>query len=430
MKMMGLTSFINFFFSCFCVFTGICLLSNFTSTRTKKMKPFLAKLIGYAIPLALLILLTQGVLSPLKAQETYFPPQGDGWEQRSAEELGFNSALLDEAVQFALDNENSVERDLRIAILKAFSREPYHEIGGPIKERGGPAGMILKDGYIAASWGDLDRVDMTFSVTKSYLSTVAGLAFDRNLIQSIDDRVDQYVWDRTFDGEHNSNITWEHLLNQSSDWYGTLFGIEDWGDRPSRDGDIDEWRGRELREPGTYFKYNDVRVNLLAYSLLQVWREPLPVVLRNEIMDPIGASATWRWYGYDQSWTEIDGRKVQSVSGGGHNGGGMFINTFDQARFGLLFARNGEWNGEQLISEEWIRMARAPSEPNPDYGYMWWTLKGDVDWGDVPDHIYYAAGFGGNYIVIDDANDIVIVTRWLDSSVLGDLVEQVYNAIE
>jgi CubicO group peptidase (beta-lactamase class C family) len=147
-------------------------------------------------------------------------------------------------------------------------------------------------------------------------------------------------------------------------------------------------------------------------------------------MDPIGASATWRWYGYDQSWTEIAGRKVQRVSGGGHNGGGMFINTFDQARFGLLFARNGEWNGEQLISEEWIRMARAPSEPNPDYGYMWWTLKGDADWGDVPDHIYYAAGFGGNYIVIDDANDIVIVTRWLDSSVLGDLVEQVYNAIE
>lgn len=386
--------------------------------------------IRYLALLIVALFSTAGSAATANAQQLYFPPQGDEWEERSAGELGFNLSELDEAVQFALKNENSVDRDLRIAILEAFSREPYHEMGGPVKERGGPAGLIIKNGYIAASWGDVDRVDMTFSVTKSYLSTVAGLAVDRNLIRSVTERVNQYVWDRTFDGEHNSAITWEHLLNQSSDWYGTLFGIEDWGDRPSRNGDIDEWRGRELHEPGTHFKYNDVRVNLLAYSLLQVWRQPLPVVLREEIMDPIGASATWRWYGYDQSWTEIDGMKVQSVSGGGHNGGGMFINTLDQARFGLLFARNGVWNGQSLISEEWIDMARTPSVPNADYGYMWWTLKGDADWGDVPDHIYYAAGFGGNYILVDDENDLVIVTRWLDSSRLGSFVEMVYGAME
>lgn len=378
----------------------------------------------------LLVCASFGLISQANAQQLYYPSQSDRWEERSSDELGFDPTALDEALQFAIDNENSVDRDLRIAILEAFSREPYHEIGGPVKERGGPAGMIIKDGYIAASWGDLDRVDMTFSVTKSYLSTVAGLAVDHNLIQSVDERVNQYVWDRTFDGEHNSKITWEHLLNQSSDWYGTLFGIQDWGDRPPRGSGIDDMRFRELNEPGTYFKYNDVRVNLLAYSLLQVWREPLPVVLRKEVMDPIGASTTWRWYGYDQSWTEVDGMKVQSVSGGGHNGGGMFINTLDQARFGLLFARSGEWNGEQLISEAWIEAARAPSDPNSNYGYMWWTLKGDTDWGDVPDHLYYAAGFGGNYIIVDDENDLVIVTRWLDSSQLGDFVKQIYAAME
>ncbi|MFO7847697.1 MAG: serine hydrolase [Balneolaceae bacterium] len=363
------------------------------------------------------------------AQDLYFPPSGSDWEVRSPGQLGFDSALLDEAVDVALENENSVERDLRIAILKAFSSEPYHEIGGPTKERGGPAGMIIKDGYIAAQWGDTERVDMTFSVTKSYLSTVAGLAVDRGLIRSVDDKLTGYIWDRTFDGEHNSKITWEHLLNQSSDWYGTLFGIEDWGDRPPDEGGIDDWRMRELHEPGTHFKYNDVRVNLLAYSLLQVWREPLPAILRNEIMDPIGASTTWRWYGYEESWTEIDGKKVQSVSGGGHNGGGIFINTLDHARFGLLFARNGSWNGQQLISESWIDHATEPSDANPDYGYMWWLLKGETDWGDVPDHVYYAAGFGGNYIIVDEQNDLVIVTRWLDGSVLGEFVEKVYGAM-
>jgi CubicO group peptidase (beta-lactamase class C family) len=362
------------------------------------------------------------------AQELYFPPAGTEWEEKSPADLGFDNSLLNRAVEFAIENENSVERDLRIAILKAFSREPYHELSGPTRHRGGPAGIIIKDGYIAAKWGDIDRVDMTFSVTKSYLSTVAGIAWDRELID-LNHTVNQYVWDRTFDGEHNSKVSWHHLLNQSSDWSGTLFGLEDWGDRPPREGGIDEWRMRELREPGTHYEYNDVRVNLLAYSLLQVLREPLPAVLRDEIMNPIGASTTWRWIGYDDSWTEIDGLKVQSVSGGGHHGGGIFINTLDQARFGLLFARGGNWDGKQLISREWIDRAKAPSVPNPSYGYMWWTLKGNTDWGVVPDHVYYAAGFGGNFIIVDQENDLVIITRWLDSSLVGDFAEMVYNSI-
>jgi CubicO group peptidase (beta-lactamase class C family) len=368
--------------------------------------------------------------TPLFGQDLYYPPANEDWESRSPGELGLSEEGISEAVEFALANENSVERDLRIAILKAFSHEPYHEISGPVKDRGGPAGMIIKDGYVAASWGDLHRVDMTFSVTKSYLSTVAGIAWDDGLISSMDERVKGYVLSSHFDGEHNSKITWEHLLNQSSDWYGTLFGKQDWGDRPPREGGIDDWRFRELHEPGTHYKYNDVRVNLLAYSLLHVWREPLPRVLKSRIMDPIGASPTWRWFGYDNSFVLVDGLNIQSVSGGGHNGGGLFINTLDQARFGLLFARNGNWDGSRLISEEWIEMAVAPSPAQPSYGYMWWTLKGDTSWEGVPDHLFYAAGFGGNFIVVDRENDLVIVTRWLDSSRLGELVSKIYAAMD
>ena len=367
--------------------------------------------------------------STMYAQHDYVPPAGD-WEYINPEVAGFLPGELNDLSQFAMDNENSVERDLRLAILKAFSREPYHELAGPVKERGGPAGLIIKDGYIVAQWGDPERVDMTFSVTKSYLSTVAGLAWDRGLMKNTDDLVKEYVWDRTFHGEHNGAITWHHLLNQSSDWTGTHFGLEDWGDRPPREGGIDEWRMRELRTPGTHYEYNDVRVNVLAYSLLQVFREPLPVVLREKIMDPIGASTTWRWFGYDDSWAMVDGLKMQSVSGGGHHGGGLFINTFDQARFGLLFARRGIWGGERLLSEQWIDMAKAPSEPNPAYGYMWWTLKGNTQWDGVPDHVYYASGFGGNYIIIDEEKDLVVVLRWIDNSVLGEFMNRLYSAME
>lgn len=380
----------------------------------------------YHFLLVLLLLFT----SRLTAQGLYYPPAGTEWEEKPASELGFNETLIDETVEFALENENTVERDLRLAILRSFSREPYHELEGPVRERGNPAGMIIKNGYIAAQWGDLQRVDMTFSVTKSYLSTVAGIAWDRSLIRSTGDYVNEYVWDRTFHGEHNGAITWQHLLNQSSDWSGTLFGLDDWGDRPPREGGIDDWRMRTLREPGTHFEYNDVRVNVLAYALLQVWRQPLPVVLRDKIMNPIGASSTWRWFGYDNSWTMIDGINVQSVSGGGHHGGGLFINTLDQARFGLLFARRGNWNGVQLLSGEWIDKAKTPSEPNAAYGYMWWTLKGNTQWEGVPDHLYYAAGFGGNYIIIDEEKDLVVVLRWIDNNALGEFMRRVYAAIE
>ena len=70
--------------------------------------------------------------------------------------------------------------------------------------------MILIKGYKVAEWGDVKRVDMTFSVTKSYLSTVAGLAIDKGLILDVQDPVANYVWDGTFEGEHNKGITWDH----------------------------------------------------------------------------------------------------------------------------------------------------------------------------------------------------------------------------
>ena len=340
-----------------------------------------------------------------------------------------NAALLDSAVSFAIRNETKTDYDLRIANLKAFANEPDFRIAGPMRERGKPAGIILKNGYIVAQWGDVKRVDMTFSVTKSYLSTVAGLAVDDHLIKNIDERVNEYVWDGKFDGEHNSKITWRHLLTQSSDWSGCLFDVCDWADRPPRQGTIDDWKNRKLLEPGTTFEYNDIRVNLLAYSLLQVWRKPLPVILREKIMDPIGASTTWRWHGYDNSFVNVDGMMIESVSGGGHFGGGLFINTLDHARFGLLFLRKGKWKNKQLISEQWVNAVNKPSAANRSYGLMWWTNE-ENRLGNVSKNIYSADGFGGNFIVVDNEHDLVIVVRWLEPNKIGELVRLVINATE
>ena len=363
----------------------------------------------------------------IQAQQLYYPDSN--WQSKKPAELQMNQSIIDSAVRFALSNEVKIDYDMRIANIKSYTNEPGYKILGPMKQRGKPAGLIIKNGYIVAQWGDLNRVDMTFSVTKSYLSTIAGLAVDNRLIRSVDDKVKAYVWDDKFDGEHNGKVTWRHLLTQSSDWSGCLFDNCDWADRPPKEGGIDEWKNRKLLEPGTNYEYNDVRVNLLSYSLLQVWRKPLPAVLKEKIMDPIGASSTWRWFGYENSYVNMDGLMVQSVSGGGHHGGGIFINTYDQARFGLLFARNGKWKNQQLVSADWVDAVHKPSSANKSYGFLWWTNHNN-DLGNISKDIYTAQGYGGNYIVVDSENDLVIVTRWLDTSKLGELVRLVESALK
>ncbi len=370
-----------------------------------------------------------GLYCVIAQKPYYFPDRNAKWQEKSPKDLKVDSKSLMHAVAYAEANEYSGSRDLRIAILKGFEREPFHQILGPTKKRGGAAGMILKNGYVIAKWGDTQRVDMTFSVTKSFLSTMAGLAEDKGLIVSTNDKVSDYIWDGTFDGEHNSKITWEHLLQQNSAWSGELWGGKDWADRPPKEGGIDDWKFEKPKEPGTVMEYNDVRVNVLAYSLTHVWRKPMPLVLKENIMDKIGASTTWRWHGYENAWTEIDGLKMKSVTGGGHSGAGLFISTEDMARFGLLFLNNGKWKEAQLISESWIEKAITSSKPNVNYGYMWWlNKKGKRHWEGLSENIYYAAGFGGNFIVIDKENDVVVVTRWLEPSKIGTFMTKVNAA--
>lgn len=364
------------------------------------------------------------------AQENdhYYPPKHN-WETKAPEELGLDAHQIEQAVQFALDSENSDPRDLELH-LNSRTNEPYNELIGPVKSRGPATGLIIKDGYVAAEWGEPDGVDMTFSVTKSFLSVTAGLAWDKGLIENVDDTVRQYLPTGHFDSEHNSKITWDHLLRQTSDWQGTLWGKPDWADRPIED-ITKEVVNRKRHEPGSEWKYNDVRVNVLALALLHVWRKPLPKVLKGHIMDPIGASNTWRWHGYENSWIELDGLRMQSVSGGGHWGGGMFITARDQARFGYLTLRNGQWDGRQLISEEWMEKALTPTEANPEYGYMNFFLNtGRKPLPSAPESAFYHLGAGVNMVYVDRENDLVIVARWIsDYDAMNELVGRVLEAM-
>jgi CubicO group peptidase (beta-lactamase class C family) len=290
------------------------------------------------------------------------------------------------------------------------------------------SGVILRHGYIVAEWGEPHRVDMTFSVTKSFLSTTVGLAYDRGLIRDVHDRVQEYVPLEHFNSEHNSKITWDHLLRQTSDWEGTLWAKPDWADRPSDN--PEEWLTRARHEPGSVYKYNDVRVNVLALAALEVWRRPLPQVLKEYVMDPIGASNTWRWHGYENSWVTIDGLKMQSVSGGGHWGGGMWISARDQARFGYFTLRRGKWKGQQLLSEEWFEKATTPTKARPGYGFMNFFLNTDREMlPSTPKNAFCHLGSGTNMICVLPDQDLVVVARWIKRDADNEFIKRVLASI-
>jgi CubicO group peptidase (beta-lactamase class C family) len=358
---------------------------------------------------------------PAPAQQPYVPPPGE-WARRRPADAGFDSLRLDSAVRFALASEIPWQRDLAEQVRRNTAREPYPDVLGPTADRGGPAGLVIRGGYIVAEWGDTRRVDMTFSVAKSYLSVVAGLAFDRGLIPDVHARVGALVRDGGFDSPHNAAITWHHLFTQTSEWEGTLWDKPDVADR--RRG-----RDRALNPPGTFWEYNDVRVNRTALALLRVWNRPLPDVLREHVMVPIGASDTWIWHGYRNSYVELDGRRVQSVSGGGHWGGGMWASTLDHARFGLLLLRRGAWGGRRILSERWIALAETPEPLRPVYGYLWWLNTGRAQYAAAPASSVFALGAGGNVIWIDRELDLVVVTRWMDTRAINAFMGLVLAAM-
>lgn len=380
---------------------------------------------------------------------TYYPAFGS-WKTQEPTALGVNRALLQEAVDFAIASEVTNSRSMEENHYKTFGKEPFGEGIGPFADRGIPTGLIIYKGSVIAQWGDLNRCDMTHSVTKSFLAATIGLAWDRGLIEQLSDKVASFVppvelythgqvqqpaeqWGQPqmlypFATAHNQTITWNDMLRQTSDWEGTLWGKPDWADRP--DANPQKWLNRPRATPGSTYEYNDVRVNALALAATMVWRKPLPQVLKENLMDKMGASNTWRWTGYRNAWVVLDGQPVQSVSGGGHWGGGMFINAWDMARFGYLTLHRGRWNGQQLLSEAFMTLATTPTPVKPDYGFMNFFLNTDQKmWPDAPASAYCHLGNGTNMVLVDPEHQLVAVVRWIDGKNMNECIKKILAAL-
>jgi CubicO group peptidase (beta-lactamase class C family) len=357
------------------------------------------------------------------AQAPYFPTK-DSWESKSPAEAGFDPDKLANAIEYARAHEGRHPKD--------FSNQEtvFGRLLGQIpKERGATKGIIIRNGYIVAEWGDTNAVEPTYSAAKSFLSTLLGIATDRKLIPDVNDPVGKLVKDGGYDSPQNAKVTWAHHATQTSEWEGEMWGKKSDFQAVAEFGQ-GQMRPRLVQDPGTRYEYNDVRINRFALSLLRVFGKPLPEVLKADIMDPIGASPNWKYLGYDNAFVEIEGKRVQSVTGGTRWGGGLWISARDQARFGLLFARKGKWGERQVVSEAWVRAATSSSPVKHDYGYLWWLNKPQTPptppatfeppsarpWPALSGSAFAAVGYGSNTIRVDPEKDLVIVWRWHDNT--------------
>jgi CubicO group peptidase (beta-lactamase class C family) len=337
-------------------------------------------------------------------QASYFPPAGE-WARKSPAELGMDPAVLGAALQFAQSHETTRALDFSDQEATFGSR-----LGSMPGKRARTNGLVIYKGYVVAEFGDTQFVDPTYSVAKSMLATVAGVAVRDGRI-AVDEPVGKRVQDGGYASPRNAQVTWKQHLQQETEWEGSLWGKN--ADFIGRSAfGAGERKPRALQAPGSFYEYNDVRINRFALSLLRVFDAAVPDVFQQQVMDPIGASSSWKWVPYHNSYVDLNGKQVASVSGGTRWGGGMWINSWDMARFGYLWLRGGTWNGREILPASYVKQALSPSAHGPDYGYLWWLNTKGKNLPGLPASAFAALGAGSNTILVSPEHDLVIVWRW------------------
>ncbi len=297
---------------------------------------------------------------------------------------------------------------------------PFNRLRGPVHSRGGVSGVIRVGGQEVVAWGAPQRADQTFSVAKTCLALLAGVAHARGLLPDVHRPVGEQLPGIGFDTGGNRQVTWAQLLEQTSEWSGTCLGLPDQVEHfrhvahdpkppQGRKGDA-----RALQQPGSYWEYNDVRINQLALALLHLFGEPLPDVFLDAVLRPLGGGTGFVWEGYDDAWVEVGGRLVQSVPGGTHWGGGIAVSAHDLARIGQLLLDDGRHAGQALLPAGWVGRMRQPVPIAPFYGWLVWLNTGGGLFADASPESYFMIGAGGHYVWVDPASDAVVVARWLD----------------
>ena len=245
----------------------------------------------------------------------------------------------------------------------------------------------------------------TYSVTKSFTSALIGIAIDQGIIGSVDDTVVSYFPNTTFDNAspEKQSVTIRHVLTMTS---GFDYG-EDPTLAPPVAGSIATHvlNSPVTREPGTSWVYDSQAPSILT-RIIEIQSNMSFTDFANEsLFDPLGIQ--------EIAWGTDD-------SGLAYGGFGLYLTSREMAKLGQLFLQEGQWNGEQIISKEWVQESTSDHMPNDvqfvysvrptgNYGYLWWTYDG----------FYIASGLHGQRIIVSPENDYVLVFTSLDVTQQG-----------
>ena len=261
--------------------------------------------------------------------------------------------------------------------------------------------LLIKDGYLVYEKYYHDnyaaKANQVYSVTKSVTSALTGIAIREGLIQSIDDKISEYIPEYfiDIDDTRKKDITVENVLTMTGglqsidDNYASYFSSQDWLYaailKPMTD------------EPGNRFEYNTGLTQLLSGVITKTSAMSLKEFAEEYLFSRIGMNVVY--------W-ESDAA--------GYNGGGsgLCLTAIDMAKFGYLYLNNGMWDGEQVIPSEWIEASvtkQLSANETQDYGYLFWVENvTDTVYGRTYS-VYQAYGSGGQIIMIAPELDIVIV---------------------
>ena len=307
------------------------------------------------------IVCTISFLIPLSAKE--FP--GESWSVKDPDELGIDASKVEKLFDLS------------------FQDDATQSV------------VLIKDGYIIAEryadGYDKDSIGTSWSMAKSFYASLIGISIERGEIGSLDDKVSDYL---DYFNEDRKDITIREVLDMTSglenpDHEHEIMFFED--DHLSYAKDI-----KRDKETNTVFEYNNINSLLLGDILLVATGKKADDLLKERVLDPIGTKNYVLWRDAADnvlSYCCID------------------MSARDYSRFGLLFSRNGAWNDQQIVPYDfvqetydprWLSTSDRAGMDRRGYGLHWWFSKNDDE-----GKIMNASGKFGQYIFIDQANDVI-----------------------
>ncbi len=352
-------------------------------------------------------------IEPTPYARTAISWPGESWQTSTPEQEGLDGqaiAQLDE--EFRAGKHGYVDsmliiRNGRLA-FEAYYENDYQAINADlVTGESGPWNYYDVNWHPFHKGSDLHTVQST---TKSFMSALVGIAIDRGDLPGVDATLGELLPGREITDSKKAAITLDNILTMRPgfEWEEDV-SYWDPGNDAIKVELTDDWVGYLLAKPiaheqGTYYKYNSTNTQLMSEMVSRATGRALNEYADEFLFGPIGIK-DYFWKDAPEGFKDV--------------AGGLYLTPRSLARFALLYEREGEWDGRQIVPAEWVARSAephvadtAPDDPGFDvgYGYQWWVYN---DGKDGKPLMYGSWGWGGQFALIVPELDLVgVFTGW------------------